>query len=108
MNINRRLKIETYPEGEEISGDNWPIAFLGLDYNLNENVAITTDRVRASEFKGTSLEYARVFVRAPELLEKCKEVIRDVYNDEVNRMPQSLLELDKIVNEIEKEDGEDQ
>ena len=106
MNINRRLKVETYPEGEEISGDNWPIAFLGLDYNLNENVAITTDRVRASEFKGTSLEYARVFVRAPELLEKTKEVVDDIYEAWPRGtafLPQSFRELEKLIDEIEEE-----
>jgi len=51
------------------------------------------------------MDYARVFVNAPKLYDKACEAVQDMYNmmGDKNKLPQSVLELDKIVNEIEEE-----
>ena len=102
MKINKRLKIETYDK--QISGDNWLIAIMGYDDDINKEVAITTDRVHASEFSGSPIEYAKIFVKSPKLLEKSIEVVQDIYNiiGDKNKIPNSVLELDKIIEQIKE------
>ncbi len=87
IKVNTRLKIKT----GEYDGTNWLIASFGLDSGLGQEVYITTDRVRASEFLGDSLDYAKVMVGAPKMYyllkealdseldeEKAKEIIKEI------------------------------
>ena len=98
MKVNRRLKVEIYDE--EISGDHWPVAFLGYDSSLNQKVAVTTDYVRASEFKGDPLDYGRLFVAAPDLLYWAGILINEVDLDEdmSKQKVKALKELSETID----------
>jgi len=95
MNKFNRLKMEIY--NKEISGNNWPVAFCGYDSNIGKEVAVVTDHVRASECKGTALEYAQLFMTAPKLLEKLEKLADAFYF----HAPDSVLsQEEKLLNEV--------
>ena len=89
IKVNTRLKIKT----GEYDGTNWLIASFGLDSGLGQEVYITTDRVRASEFWGDSLDYAKVMAGAPKMYYLLKEALDSELDEEKTK---------EIIKEIEE------
>ena len=109
LHVNKRLKLEKYHQ--QISGENWLIAIIGYSERTNTNIAITTDRVRASECKGTTMDYAKLFKTAPELLEVAEKIIEKKSVITKNKFQYAtipigfLIKLEKTIAKAKGEEG---